>query len=209
MGQCADGEFLQPPEGGGYPPTSGITVQGGQTDHPGVYCLFQLRERIQLKTKQSLMSKGVWRLREKDHLLRVKIMGCSPLLGDHLGSTSMTVNSDGTLLSEVRYSAFGEERYSSGTMTTDYLYTGQREEAEVGLYYYVARWYDPAIGRFVQADSIVPNPGSAVGFDRYSYAFIDPLKYSDPSGHFPLCVDGVECFTLPGYTGEEQWELGE
>ncbi len=95
--------------------------------------------------------------------MRVKIMGCSPLLGDHLGSTSMTVNSDGTLLSEVRYSAFGEERYSSGTMTTDYLYTGQREEAEVGLYYYVARWYDPAIGRFIQADSIVPNPGSAVG----------------------------------------------
>ena len=141
--------------------------------------------------------------------MRVKIMGCSPLLGDHLGSTSMTVNSDGTLLSEVRYSAFGEERYSSGTMTTDYLYTGQREEAEVGLYYYVARWYDPAIGRFIQADSIVPNPGSAVGLDRYSYAFNNPLKYSDPSGHFPLCVDGVECFTLPGYTGEEQWELGE
>ncbi len=52
-------------------------------------------------------------------------------------------------------------------MTTDYLYTGQREESEVGLYYYVARWYDPAIGRFIQADSVVPNPGSAVGFDRY------------------------------------------
>ena len=92
-------------------------------------------------------------------------------------------------------------------MTTDYLYTGQRQEAEVGLYYYVARWYDPAIGRFIQADSMVPNPGSAVGFDRYRVRVNNPLKYSDPSGHFPLCVDGVECFTLPGYTGEEQWEL--
>ena len=64
----------------------------------------------------------------------------------------------GILVSEVRYSAFGEIRYQSGTMTTDYLYTGQRQEAEVGLYYYVARWYDPAIGRFVQADS--DNSGS-------------------------------------------------
>ena len=85
------------------------------------------------------------------------------LLGDHLGSTSMVTDDTGDIVSEVRYSAFGEVRYESGTMTTDYLYTGQRQESEVGLYYYVARWYDPAIGRFVQADSVVPNPGSARG----------------------------------------------
>ena len=111
------------------------------------------------------------------------------LLGDHLGSTSMVANASGVMVSEVRYSAFGEVRDSSGTMTTDYLYTGQREEAEVGLYYYVARWYDPAIGRFIQADSVVPNPGSAVGFDRYSYAYNNPVIFSDPSGHVP-CMDG-------------------
>ncbi len=106
------------------------------------------------------------------------------LLGDHLGSTSMTVNSDGTLLSEVRYSAFGEVRYQSGTTTTDYLFTGQRQEAEIGLYYYVARWYDPAIGRFVQADSVVPDPGSALGYDRYGYVNNSPIIHNDPTGHW-------------------------
>ncbi len=100
----------------------------------------------------------------------------------------MATDDTGVLVSEVRYSAFGEVRYDSGTMTTDYLYTGQREEAEVGLYYYVARWYDPAIGRFVQADSVVPNPGSAVGYDRYGYAFNNPIVYGDPSGHFPVIL---------------------
>ncbi len=75
-------------------------------------------------------------------------------------------------------------------MTTDYLYTGQRQESEVGLYYYVARWYDPAIGRFIQADSVVPNPGRAVGWDRYSYTYNNPIKYNDPSGHTPL-LDGI------------------
>jgi RHS repeat-associated protein len=95
----------------------------------------------------------------------------------------MVADIDGDPISEVRYSAFGEVRYDSGTMTTDYLYTGQREEAEVGLYYYVARWYDPAMGRFIQADSVVPNPMSAVGFDRYAYVGNNPLKYIDPSGH--------------------------
>ncbi len=40
----------------------------------------------------------------------------------------MTGYSGDTILSEVRYSAFGEIRYDSGTMTTDYLFTGQRQE---------------------------------------------------------------------------------
>ena len=43
----------------------------------------------------------------------------------------------------------GETRYSSGAMPTDRLYTGQVEEAELGLYYYVARMFDPALGRFL------------------------------------------------------------
>jgi RHS repeat-associated protein len=121
------------------------------------------------------------------------------LLGDHLGSTSMVANASGAMVSEMRYSAFGEIRYDSGTMTTDYLYTGQRQEAEIGLYYYLSRWYDPAIGRFLQADSIVPNPGIAVGLDRYAYGFNNPLRYVDPTGHTPICLDGVQCVeTEPG-----------
>jgi RHS repeat-associated protein len=124
------------------------------------------------------------------------------LLGDHLGSTSMVANASGTVVNEVRYSAFGETRYQyiapNETLRTDYLYTGQRQEAEIGLYYYVARWYDPAIGRFTQADSVVPNPTMSISFDRYGYASNNPINYLDPSGHFPQesgnnvpCLDGI------------------
>ncbi len=119
------------------------------------------------------------------------------LLGDHLGSTSMVTDASGVMVSETRYSAFGETRYQNGTLTTDYLYTGQRQEAEIGLYYYVARWYDPAIGRFVQADSVVPDPGSALGFDRYAYSWNNPLNFIDPSGHIP-CMDG-DCSIMGGH----------
>ncbi len=112
------------------------------------------------------------------------------LLSDHLGSTSMTTDASGNVVSEVRYSAFGEMRYQNGTTPTDYLYTGQRQEAELGLYYYVARWYDPAIGRFIQADSIIPNAGKAKAFDRYAYTLNNPVQYSDPSGHVPIYLDG-------------------
>ena len=51
--------------------------------------------------------------------------------------------------------------------------------------FYNARWYDPALGRFAQADSIVP-PG-VQGLDRYSYTNNNPVRYTDPSGH--ICVE--------------------
>jgi RHS repeat-associated protein len=62
-------------------------------------------------------------------------------------------------------------------------YTGQRQEPELGLYYYNARWYDPYLARFTQPDTIVPNPVDAKAFDRYAYVYNNPVMYSDPSGH--------------------------
>ena len=80
----------------------------------------------------------------------------SYLLSDQLGSTSITADGNGNKISELRYKAWGEVRFSSGTTATGYQYTGQYAYASLGLDYYVARWYDPTIGRFVQADSAVP-----------------------------------------------------
>ncbi len=62
---------------------------------------------------------------------------------------------------------FGELRYTwnhatdgAMPMQTPMRYTGQRFDEAIGLYYYNARYYDPALGRFAQADTIVPDPGS-------------------------------------------------
>jgi hypothetical protein len=65
------------------------------------------------------------------------------LLSDHLGSTSITLNEAGdTRHGLVRYSSWGETRYTEGTTPTKRRYTGQYEEASLGIYYYGARWYD-------------------------------------------------------------------
>jgi RHS repeat-associated protein len=103
------------------------------------------------------------------------------LLADHLGGTAHTL-SGATETGEVRYKAFGVTRFTSGTTPTSYRFTGQREEASLGLYYYNARWYDPALGHFVQPDSLVPAAGNALDYHRYAYVRFNPLKYTDPSG---------------------------
>jgi YD repeat-containing protein len=65
------------------------------------------------------------------------------LHGDHLGSTSLTTDAGGQVLARVLYYPYGEERYTVGTLQTDYGYTGQRKTATIKLLDYGARWYDP------------------------------------------------------------------
>jgi RHS repeat-associated protein len=65
-----------------------------------------------------------------------------------------------------------------------------------GLYFYNARYYDPALGRFVSADTLVPNPGNPAALNRYLYALGNPIRFSDPSGHFTadeICTYFVNC----------------
>jgi RHS repeat-associated protein len=118
--------------------------------------------------------------------IAVRVNGVlSWVLGDHLGSTSVTANADGSFKSQIQYTAFGEIRASLGITDSEYRYTGQLRQAELGLYYYVARWYDPYITQFSQPDTIIPNPGNSLDWNRYSYARYNPLKYRDSSGHWP------------------------
>ncbi len=75
--------------------------------------------------------------------------GVRYIFGDHLGSTSITADINGTNSVRQLYKAWGEVRYSSGSLPTKYAYTGQYSYAgEIGLLYYVARFYDPVLGRF-------------------------------------------------------------
>jgi RHS repeat-associated protein len=78
---------------------------------------------------------------------------------------------------------------------TEYTYTGQYSHAaDFGLMFYNARWYDVSLGRFAQADSIVP-PG-VQGLDRYAYVNNSPMNYVDPSGHV-ICNDEGVCLAPP------------
>ena len=111
------------------------------------------------------------------------------LLGDHLGSVSTVVNASGEIISQSRYLPFGELLWSDGASPTDYTYTGQRSLSDIGLMDYNARFYDPMLGRFTSPDSIIPDPGSVIGYNRFTYVNNNPVRYSDPSGHC-IAADG-------------------
>ncbi len=106
------------------------------------------------------------------------------LHADHLGSVSEATTGSGGVSSRQRYFPYGRVRYSSGSPPTTYNYTGQRLDQSTGLLFFQARYYDPRLSRFVSADTMVPEPGNPQSLNRFAYGYNNPVKFTDPSGHY-------------------------
>ena len=87
-------------------------------------------------------------------------------------------------------------------------YTGQEQAVGLGgLHDYGARWFDPLLGRFLSPDSLVPDPYHPLDWDRYSYARNNPIRYTDPTGHYVAsadegegsCKNSLDCVYPEGY----------
>lgn len=102
---------------------------------------------------------------------------------DHLGSSSVITDSGGTKVQSITYYPYGKIRVNTGSIDIHHKYTSQELDDSTGLYFYNARYYDPVLGRFVQPDTIVPQPHNPQALKRYSYVLNNPLNLIDPSGH--------------------------
>jgi RHS repeat-associated protein len=99
---------------------------------------------------------------------------------DRLGSVIAQTDDAGAVLVTYKCGPFGETASLTGT---PFGYTGQRYDAEIGLYNYKARYYAPAIGRFLQPDPI----GTAGGMNLYSYVRNDAVNLADSMGFQAVC----------------------
>jgi RHS repeat-associated protein len=138
------------------------------------------------------------------------------LLKDHLGSTEMVTNSSGGQLTRLAYGPLGarvnggswsgvpaSSAWTAITSTTRRGYTSHEMLDNLSLIHMNGRVYDPDIGRFLSADPFVQAPGFTQSFNRYSYAWNNPLKYTDPSGFICRGINmasnaGAQYCALPG-----------
>jgi RHS repeat-associated protein len=88
-------------------------------------------------------------------------------------------NMSGAVTERLGYAAFGEAKPTT-SMPKGFI--GERPDVETGLIYLNARYYDPALGRFISPDDWDPTL-AGVGTNRYAYAQNDPVNKADPNGH--------------------------
>jgi RHS repeat-associated protein len=119
--------------------------------------------------------------RDDERVAKQTSEGMEWYLSDHLGSTSLMVDENGLVVECTDYFPYGQVR--SGGLEK-YGFTGQENDADTGLMYYGARYYSPEYSIFVQPDTLLPDPYNPQVLNRYSYALNNPVKYTDPSGHY-------------------------
>jgi RHS repeat-associated protein len=108
---------------------------------------------------------------------------------DHLGSITALATSAGEVVQRFSYDAWGKRRgaqdwQSSNVSATGIRgYTGHEHMDDVGLIHMNGRLYSPLLGRMLSPDPVTQAPNDGQNYNRYSYVFNNPLKFSDPSGN--------------------------
>jgi RHS repeat-associated protein len=112
---------------------------------------------------------------------------------DHLGTIVAITDINGNVVEEFNYDAWGLKRnpdnwtYELDTTPSTLTwfkrgYTGHEHLDEFGLINMNSRLYDPQIGRMLSPDNYIQSAGSSQSYNRYSYVWNNPMKFTDPSG---------------------------
>ena len=96
---------------------------------------------------------------------------------DQLGSTRLLTDRAGAVVATYSYDAYGYTTSASGSVDTAIRYAGAYFDEGAGLYYLLARTYDPATGQYLSRDPLAP-----ITQAPYSYVGNDPLNAVDPMG---------------------------
>ena len=114
-------------------------------------------------------------------------------LPDALGSVRQLTDAsaDATLLQS--YDPFGNLIQQSGPGSSGFGYTGEQEDANTGLVFLRARYYDPSTGRFISKDPFSGDIRRSQSMNGWNYTESNPINYTDPSGKVPNCSGPGKC----------------
>ena len=110
------------------------------------------------------------------------------------GDVVKLVDVSGAEVASYEYDAWGNVLSQSGSMasTNPLRYRGYYRDSETGFYYLQSRYYDPAMHRFINADSYASTGQGFIGINMFAYCGNDPVNCYDPSGHYNLNVNLME-----------------
>jgi RHS repeat-associated protein len=116
---------------------------------------------------------------------------------DLAGSPVVATDASGQVLWRESYRPYGERlTHSPAASGNTVWFTSRRQDAETGLVYMGARYYDPVAGRFVSPDPVGFEEPNLHSFNRYAYANNNPYRYKDPDGRAAETILDVVSFGI-------------
>jgi RHS repeat-associated protein len=111
---------------------------------------------------------------------------------DLLGSPVAATNSTGQVIWRESYRPYGERITNDANSASNKVwFTSRRQDAETGLVYMGARYYDPVMGRFLSIDPAGFDEKNIHSHNRYAYANNNPYRFADPDGRQAAAVAGA------------------
>ena len=104
------------------------------------------------------------------------------------GDVTAILNTSGTAVVTYTYDAWGNPLTVAGDLATTLgtlnplRYRGYVYDTETELYYLQSRYYDPEVGRFINADGLVSTGQGILGNNMFAYCGNNPAIFSDPTG---------------------------
>lgn len=126
------------------------------------------------------------------------------VLSDELGSVRGLADTTGRLTMRRAYEPFGGARATAGTPLGSLGFVGEVTSGS-GLVWLRARHYAPEMGRFLERDAVMGDPGELASLNRYTYAHANPLTNVDPSGHWIETAWDVASFSMSVHELSSGW----
>ena len=103
------------------------------------------------------------------------------------GDVTSLQQANGNTGAQYAYDAWGNIIAMTGTLAelNPLRYRGYVYDQETGFYYVSSRYYDPEVGRFLNADSVMSDVGQIQGYNLFAYCLNNPVNMTYDSGHWP------------------------
>ena len=104
------------------------------------------------------------------------------------GDVMSIVDGTGAVVASYSYDPYGNVVTATGDLAevNPLRYRGYYYDTETALYYLQSRYYDPEMGRFINADALISTGQGLLGNNMFAYCNNNPTRYSDPTGCVPI-----------------------